>query len=266
MEIAIRPDTEAACSLVAAIIAKAVRAKPDLVLGLATGRTMERLYARLAEMHRDEGLDFSRCRTFNLDEYIGLPVEHPGSYRYYMNQNLFNHINIDPANTFLPDGMAADIKAGCAAYEDKIAGCGGIDLQLLGIGADGHIGFNEPLSALRSRTRDKTLAEPTVKVNSTLFDNPDDMPRRAITMGVGTILDARSAVLLATGKSKAGIIAQAVEGPVTSMVTASALQFHPRCRVILDEDAATELRHQDYYRWVFEQDPDWAEYRAAAQG
>ncbi len=261
MELVIRPDTEAACNLVAAIIARAVRAKPDLVLGLATGRTMEQLYARLVAMHRDEGLDFSRCRTFNLDEYIGLPVEHPGSYRYYMNRHLFNHINIDPANTFLPDGMADDIKSGCAAYERKIAKSGGIDLQLLGIGADGHIGFNEPLSALRSRTRDKTLAEPTVNVNKTLFDNPDEMPHRAITMGVGTILDAHSIVLLATGKSKSGIIARAVEGPVTSMVTASALQFHPQCRVVVDEDAAADLQHQDYYRWIFAHDPDWAEYR-----
>ncbi|MDD4101493.1 MAG: glucosamine-6-phosphate deaminase [Kiritimatiellae bacterium] len=263
MELVIRPDTEAACNLVAAIIAKAVREKPDLVLGLATGRTMERLYARLAAMHRDEGLDFSRCRTFNLDEYIGLPVEHPGSYRYYMNRHLFNHINIDPANTFLPDGMAADIKVGCAAYEKKIVESGGIDLQLLGIGADGHIGFNEPLSGLKSRTRDKTLAEPTINVNRTLFTNPNDMPRRAITMGVGTILDARSVILLATGKSKADIIAKAVEGPITSMVTASALQLHQQCRVVVDEDAATELQHQDYYRWIFDHDPDWDEYRTA---
>jgi len=261
MEIAIRPDTNAACNLVADIIANAISEKPDLVLGLATGRTMEQLYARLAEMHRNDGLDFSRCRTFNLDEFIGLPVEHPGSYRYYMNHHLFNNINIDPANTFLPDGMAADIKAGCAAYEQKIAECGGIDLQLLGIGADGHIGFNEPLSSLCSRTRDKTLDESTIKVNSTLFDNPDEMPRSAITMGVGTILDARSIVLLATGKSKAGIIAQAVEGPVTSMVTASALQFHQKCRIVVDEDAAAKLQHHNYYRWIFNHDPDWAKYR-----
>lgn len=265
MELIIRPDTAAACGLVASLIAKALREKPDLVLGLATGRTMEQLYARLVALHQNEGLDFSRCRTFNLDEYIGLPIEHPGSYRYYMNHHLFNRINIDPANTFLPDGMAKDIKTACAAYEHKIAECGGIDLQLLGIGAAGHIGFNEPLSGLKSRTRDKTLAEPTIRVNRSLFSNPDDMPRRAITMGVGTILDARSIIMLATGSSKASIIAQAVEGPITSMVTASVLQLHSLCRVVVDEDAAVDLQQHDYYRWIFEHDPDWVEYRDLPQ-
>ncbi len=265
MELIIRPDTDEACGLVASLIAKAISDKPDLVLGLATGRTMEQLYAKLVEMHRSSGLDFSRCRTFNLDEYIGLPLEHPSSYRYYMDFNLFNHINIDRNNTFLPDGMAKDVKAACAAYERKIEESGGIDLQLLGIGADGHIGFNEPISSLRSRTRDKTLAEPTVNVNKTLFANQDEMPQRAITMGVGTILDARSIIMLATGRSKAGIISKAVEGPVTSMVTASAIQFHPLCRVVVDEDAAVDLQHQDYYRWIFEHDPDWAAYRGATE-
>lgn len=158
MELVIQPDAECAAKLVASLIAKALREKPHLVLGLATGRTMERVYNILVRLHREEGLDFSLCRTFNLDEYIGLPPEHPGSYRYYMDLHLFNHINIDHRNTFLPDGMAADRNAACRHYEETIAEFGGIDLQLLGIGADGHIGFNESLSALRSRTRDKALA------------------------------------------------------------------------------------------------------------
>jgi len=261
MELVIQPDAERAACLVASLIAKSLRAKPHLVLGLATGRTMERVYMHLVKMHRDEGLDFSLCRTFNLDEYIGLQPDHPGSYRYYMDQHLFNHINIDHRNTFLPDGMASDVKNSCIRYEERIREFGGIDLQLLGIGADGHIGFNESLSALRSRTREKALAPSTIAVNRTLFKNPEEMPKRAITMGVGTILDARSIILLVTGSTKADILAKAVEGPITSMVSASALQLHPQCRVVVDEHAAVKLEAQDYYRWIFETEPEWAEYR-----
>lgn len=261
MELVIQPDAEHAANLVALLIAKALREKPHLVLGLATGRTMERVYNILVRMHREEGLDFSLCRTFNLDEYIGLRPDDPNSYRYYMDKHLFSQINIDRRNTFLPDGMARDIKASCRSYEEHIAECGGIDLQLLGIGADGHIGFNEPLSALRSRTRDKALTPSTIAVNSTLFKDPKSMPTRAITMGVGTILDARSAILLVTGSSKAEILAKAAEGPITSMVTASALQLHPACRVVVDEHAAVNLKAQDYYRWIFATEPEWAEFR-----
>jgi len=262
MELVIQPDAERAARLVAALIAKALRAKPHLVLGLATGRTMERVYLHLVKMHREEGLDFSLCRTFNLDEYIGLRPEHPGSYRYYMDEHLFNHINIDHRNTFLPDGMAVDVKASCLRYEERIQEFGGIDLQLLGIGADGHIGFNESLSALRSRTREKALAPSTIAANRTLFKNPEEMPTRAITMGVGTILDARTIILLVTGSTKAEILAKAVEGPITSMVSASALQLHPQCRVVVDEHAAVKLTAQDYYRWIFETEPEWADYRS----
>lgn len=261
MELVIQPDAERAAGLVASLIAKALREKPYLVLGLATGRTMERVYKNLVRMHREEGLDFSLCRAFNLDEYIGLPPENPGSYRYYMDQHLFNHINIDHRNTFLPDGMAGDIKASCLRYEERIKAFGGIDLQLLGIGADGHIGFNESLSALRSRTREKALAPSTIAANRALFKNPEEMPKRAITMGVGTILDARTIILLVTGSSKADILAKAVEGPITSMVSASALQLHPQCRVVVDEHAAVRLEAQDYYRWIFDTEPEWAEYR-----
>jgi len=261
MELVIQPDAEHAARLVASLIAKALLEKPHLVLGLATGRTMERVYNHLVRMHREEGLDFSLCRTFNLDEYIGLRPDHPGSYRHYMDQHLFNHINIDHRNTYLPDGMAADLKAACRHYEEMIHEFGGIDLQLLGIGSDGHIGFNESLSALRSRTRDKALAPSTIAVNSTLFADPAEMPRRAITMGVGTILDAHAIILLVTGSSKADIVTKAVEGPITSMVSATALQLHPQCRVVVDEAAAVNLQAQDYYRWVFETEPEWAEFR-----
>jgi glucosamine-6-phosphate deaminase len=213
-------------------------------------------------MHQEEGLDFSLCRTFNLDEYVGLAPTDPHSYRYYMNEKLFKRVNIDLRNTHLPHGTAPDLKAECERYEVLMKSVGGIDLQLLGIGRDGHIGFNEPLSSLRSRTRDKSLTPDTIAVNSTLFgDQPERMPRRAMTMGVGTILDAREIVMLATGAGKAGIMARAVEGPVTSMVTASALQLHPACKVIVDEAAAGDLQAKDYYRWIFENEPDWAQYR-----
>lgn len=262
MEVIIRPDRECACLLTARLIAKAARTKPNLVLGLATGRTMERVYEILAEMHRRDKLDFSRCRTFNLDEYVGLGEKDENSYRFYMNKHLFSRINIRKSNTHLPDGKAADLDQECARYEAGIKKAGGIDLQLLGIGRDGHIGFNEPLSALRSRTRVKALAPATVAQNARYFKKPGDMPRRAITMGVGTILASRRCILLATGNSKADIIARAVEGPVTAMITASALQLHPRCTIIVDEEAALKLRGVEYYRWIFEHEPEWQEYHS----
>ena len=261
MEVIIRPDTASAADLTAHVIADALRAKPNLVLGLATGRTMERLYARLAQLHAEEGLSFAQIRTFNLDEYIGLPASDKHSYRHYMNEHLFNKVDIDLANTHLPNGVADNIDEECADYERRINDCGGIDLQILGIGNTGHIGFNEPLSAMYSRTRAKALTPQTVAQNSPLFDNPEDMPRRAITMGVGTILDARRCLLLATGQEKAGIIAKAVEGPVTSMISASAMQLHPKCTVIIDEPAASQLQQPDYYRWLFENEPEWEPYR-----
>lgn len=260
MEVLILPTAEKAAVLTARLIADGLRAKPDLVLGLATGRTMETVYDRLAEMHRSGGLDFSLCRTFNLDEYIGVPPADERSYRFYMNRHLFSRVNLDPRNTHLPDGLAPDLKAACRAYEEKIRSCGGIDLQLLGIGADGHIGFNEPLSSLMSRTRDKMLTPDTLAQNAPLCGGMDRMPRRALTMGVGTILEARRCLMLVTGAAKAGILAKAVEGPVTSMVTASALQLHPHCRVIVDEAAAAQLQGSDYYRWIFANEPEWEPY------
>lgn len=261
MELIIRPDKEAAALLVARIVASEVRTNPLAVLGLATGSTMESVYRHLVRLHRETQLDFARVRTFNLDEYVGLEPTDPHSYRHFMNEHLFTRVNINLTQTHLPDGRAADLAAECRHYEKLITEAGGIDLQLLGIGKSGHIGFNEPLSALKSRTREKALTPTTIKQNAPFFGGADKMPRRAITLGVGTILDARRCILLATGEAKADIIAQAVEGPITSMVTASALQLHPKATVIVDEAAAAKLKEQEYYRWIFANEPEWEEFR-----
>ena len=262
MEVIIRPDADRAATLAARLIAARLRDKPDLVLGLATGRTMERVYARLAELHEGGGLDFSRARSFNLDEYIGLSAQDERSYRHYMNRHLFSRVNIDLENTHLLDGTAPDLKAEAARYEALIRAAGGSDLQLLGIGGAGHIGFNEPLSALMSRTRDKALTPTTLKQNAPMFGgDPEKVPKRALTMGVGTILDARELLVLVTGAAKAEILARAVEGPITAVVSASAIQLHPSCKVIVDEDAAGKLKGRDYYDWIFRNEPEWAAFR-----
>jgi glucosamine-6-phosphate deaminase len=261
MDVIIRPTREAACGLVARLIAGELRRKPHLVLGLATGTTMEGVYRELVRMHREEKLDFSLCRTFNLDEYIGLPPAHPNSYHRFMRERLFDHVNVDVRNTHLPDGLAPDLDAECRRYEEMIHDVGGIDLQILGIGKAGHIGFNEPLSAFRSRTRVKALSPATVAQNAPQFARPSDMPRRAITMGVGTILDTSRCILLATGAPKADIVARAVEGPIAGVVSATALQLHPRCNVVVDEEAAAKLKGADYYRWIFENEPEWEAFR-----
>jgi glucosamine-6-phosphate deaminase len=263
MEVIIQPDAAAAAELTAKLLAREIRKNPKIVLGLATGRTMEAVYAELARMHREEKLDFSGCRTFNLDEYDGLGPDHPGSYHRFMQVHLFQRVNIAPSNAHLPNGLAEDMPAECARYEALIHECGGIDVQLLGIGRDGHIGFNEPLSALLSRTREKALAPATIRQNAQFFGGIKKVPRRGITMGVGTILDSRRCLLLATGLEKASVLARAVEGPITAMISASALQLHPRCCVIVDEDAATELRGTEYYRWIFQSEPEWEDFRVA---
>ena len=261
MEVIIQKTAADAVKLTAKIMADALRHNPEMVFGLATGATMEAVYAELSRMHREENLDFANAKSFNLDEYIGLPAEDKNSYRYYMDKHLFNNINIKKVNTHLPNGMTDDVKGEGARYEAAIAAVGGIDLQLLGIGMDGHIGFNEPLSSLNSRTRDKGLTPATLQQNGIYFDPPESMPRRAFTMGVGTILDARRLLMLVTGESKAKIIAQAIEGPVRSMITASAIQFHNNATVIVDEAAASCLENTEYYRWNFNNEPDWEPYR-----
>jgi glucosamine-6-phosphate deaminase len=250
MEVIIQPNAEMAAQTVADLIARALSAKPDLALGLATGCTMEPVYDRLVQKHRIEELDFSRCRTFNLDEYVELPPDDSCSYHYFMQQRFFERVNIDLRNTHLPDGMADDLEAECANYEKLIQANGGIDLQMLGIGLNGHLGFNEPLSAFRSRTRVQTLSRVTRMQNAPLFPKPKQVPRRAITMGVGTILEARRCVLLATGSEKAEIVASAIEGPLTAMITATAMQLHPACTMVLDAEAAGNLRENDHYQWI----------------
>jgi glucosamine-6-phosphate deaminase len=242
MEILLAANEERAAERAAGLIAAALRAEPALVLGLATGRTMERVYAHLVRLHRDQGLDFSACTTFNLDEYAGLPAAHPGAYRRYMDEHLFRAVNVRPERTFVPDGMAADLDAEGRRYEALIGAAGGIGLQLLGLGLTGHIGFNEPPADFASRTRPVALHPLTRAQNAECFGgDPGAVPARAITMGVATILAARRCLLLATGPGKAAILAAALEGPVTPAVPASVLQRHPDCVVIADEAAAARL-------------------------
>jgi glucosamine-6-phosphate deaminase len=258
MDVIIRPTSAEAAMLAARLIADALRVKPHLVLGLATGRTMERVYDQLADMR----LDFAACRTFNLDEYIGVPPEDEHSYRSYMSQRLFGRVNIRLTNTHVPDGMAPDLGTEAARYERLIREAGGIDLQLLGIGEDGHIGFNEPVSSLMSRTREKALSPATRRQNASMFGgDADRVPKRALTMGVGTILDAHRVVLLATGPAKSAVLARAVEGPITAMISASALQLHPHCTVVLDDDSACALTQREYYDWAFQNEPEWERYQ-----
>ena len=254
-------DYKAMSRKAANIISAQVIMKPASVLGLATGSSPIGTYDQLVAWYQKDDLDFAQIHTVNLDEYVGLPPDNPCSYRHYMNHHLFDRVNIDKRNTRVPDGMAADLDAACREYEEAIGKAGGIDLQLLGIGRDGHIGFNEPLSALRSRTRVKSLTDTTVAENCTLFQDPKSMPRRAITMGVGTILESRRIIMLVTGKAKAEVLAAAVEGPITAMISASAIQLHPACTVVVDEAAASRLKGVDYYRWIFANEPEWEEFR-----
>src|SRR6185437_11111737 len=181
---------------------------------------------------------------------------HEQSYHYFMHENFFKHVNIPRQNIHIPSGTTSNYRAFCQWYENRIKQCGGIDVQILGIGSDGHIAFNEPGSSLTSRTRLKTLAKQTIDDNARFFAARDEVPIYAITMGVGTILEARKALLLATGRKKAHAVAAAVEGPVTAMITASALQMHPSCQVMLDEEAASSLKMREYYEWVQKKKPD----------
>jgi len=257
MEILIQENADAGCTLSARIIARLVREKPDAVLGLATGRTPLRLYQELIRLHREDGLDFSRVTTFNLDEYVGLPPTNGQSYRWFMTEHLFRHINLDPRRTHVPDGTAADLHAECRDYETRIEAAGGIDLQLLGLGRNGHIGFNEPTGSLRSRTWIKILSEQTLRDNSSVFGDIATMPRHAITMGIGTILDARRVLLLAFGPTKVRAVVDMIEGPLAAICPASALQLHPRATVILDESSSAGLQYADHYRWVDQHKLDW---------
>ena len=228
--------------LAADIFQELINAKPDCVLGLATGSTPLPLYRELIQREKDGKLSFAQVRSANLDEYKGLSGDHPQSYRYFMNENLFNHISIDPANTIVPDGLAEDAEAMCAEYERKIEAMGGVDIQLLGIGHDGHIGFNEPCDHFPVATHEVELEEITRQANKRFFDSIDEVPTAAYTMGIGTVMAARKVLLLATGKDKAEIVYKSFFGPVDPMVPASILQFHGDVTVIVDEAAGSLIK------------------------
>ena len=258
MEIIIKENGQVASEAAARVVARIIREKPNAVLGLATGSTPLPLYKELIRLHKEEGLDFSEVTSFNLDEYVGLPKEHEQSYHKFMWDNLFQHINIAPERVHIPDGMAEDIPRFCETYEYAIKAGGGIDVQILGIGSDGHVGFNEPTSSFGSRTRIKTLTQQTVADNARFFDGDESqVPRHCITMGIGTIMEARMNIMLAFGEGKAEAIGATVEGPVTSMMPASILQHHPCAKVFVDEASASQLTLSDYYRWVYDGKPDW---------
>lgn len=258
MDIIIREDYEAMSDYAAEVIANFVKSKPDCVLGLATGSTPIGTYKRLIRMHQ-EGLDFSRVKTFNLDEYygIGMDLEKPyhldQSYARFMHEELFKHINIKKENIHIPDGLAKDPEAYCKWYEDQIKKAGGIDLQLLGLGRDGHWGFNEPGSSLGSRTRIQALNKQTLDDNYEAFYKKANIPREqmphfAITMGIGTILEAKNILMLVSGAKKADIVAKCLEGPITSQITATAIQLHSGgITVVLDRAAASKLEHLEHY-------------------
>ena len=254
-EVVIVPDARAAGALVADAIARAIEARPDAVLGLATGSTPLPVYEALRG--RLAGTDLSRVRGFALDEYVGIDPAHPQSYRSVISREVVAPLGLDPARVHVPDGSPAGIEHAGADYEAAIEAAGGVDLQILGIGTDGHIGFNEPGSSFASSTRVKTLTEQTRRDNARFFDTIDDVPMHCITQGLGTILRARHLVLLAFGEGKAAAVAAAVEGPLSASAPGSAIQLHPHATVVLDEAAATDLAHADYYRYAYANKPAW---------
>ena len=255
MEVVIKRDYEQMSKAAAQLVVDVLNTKPNAVLGMATGSTPLGLYQELVRLYKAGHVDFSRVTTFNLDEYVGLPANHPQSYHYFMREHFFQHVNIPQHNINIPSGTTSNYPAFCHWYEGRIAECGGIDVQILGIGTDGHIAFNEPGSSLSSRTRLKTLSKQTIDDNARFFERRESVPVYAITMGVGTILDARRLVLVASGKTKAKAIAHAVEGPVTSMVTASAIQLHRDATVIVDGEAAAGLTMREYYEFIYAAKP-----------
>lgn len=248
MEVIIVDSSEQVAQIGAQFVVELVRRKRNAVLGLATGFTPITTYQKLIKAYRDNEVSFADVRTFNLDEYLGVGVNDTHSFRRFMNEQFFAHIDIVPDNTHLPDGLCANPRAEGRRFEALIKNCGGIDLQILGIGRNGHIGFNEPSSSLASRTRIKTLT-PQTRIDN-FGEQYQHAPLHAITMGIGTILDARHVLLLAHGETKARAIANAVEGPISSMCPASALQQHARVTIVADEAAAQLLEQREYYRWA----------------
>jgi glucosamine-6-phosphate deaminase len=250
MRVLIHATPELAADCVAGLMVERLAAQPAAVLGLATGGTMEAVYARLIAAYRAGQVSFARARSFNLDEYVGLAPDHPCSYWHYMREYLFSQVDFAAGATHLPRGDAADAEAEAARYEAEIVAAGDIGLQLLGLGFNGHIGFNEPTSSLSSLTRIKTLTASTRQANARFFERFEDVPRLAITMGIGTILRAGEVLLLAYGAGKADAVAAMIEGPLAASCPASALQLHRKVTVVLDEAAAGRLALRDYYEAV----------------
>lgn len=258
MELVIVDDAAAGARLVGATIARLVTGQASPVLGLATGSTPLPVYDDLVRRYNEGSVSFAHVRGFALDEYVGLPREHPESYRAVLQREIVGRVDFAPDAVTTPDGWSDDSRAACDQYESAIADAGGIDLQILGVGTDGHIGFNEPTSSLASPTRIKTLTQQTREDNARFFhDDVGQVPRHVLTQGIGTILRAGHLVLLAWGSNKAEAVAATVEGPVTSMVPSSALQLHPHATVVVDAAAGSQLRLADYYRQVYAGKPDW---------
>lgn len=254
-EVVIVEDKEAAGALVAEEIVSLIQSRPDAVLGLATGSTPLPVYQALRS--RISGVDVSRVRGFALDEYVGIDPAHPESYRSVITREVVEPLGLDPQRIHVPNGAVETIQRAGEDYEAAIAEAGGVDLQILGIGTDGHIGFNEPGSSFASITRVKTLTAQTREDNARFFDSIDDVPMHCITQGLGTILRARHLVLLAFGEGKAQAVADAVEGPLSAILPGSAIQLHPHATVVVDEAAASKLRLADYYRYTFANKPSW---------
>lgn len=257
MEVVIVPDAAAGGELIAEAIAALIARKPEALLGVATGSTPLPIYRSLAARVTAGTLAVDKLRVCQLDEYVGLPAGHPESYRSVIAREVLEPLGLGLDCFLGPDGTSTDIPAACAEYDAELKAAGGVDLQILGIGTDGHIGFNEPCSSLASRTRIKTLTPQTREDNARFFDSLDEVPHHVITQGIGTILEARHLVLLATGAGKAEAVAATVEGPLAALVPASALQLHPHATVVVDEAAATHLKHSDYFRATYAAKPEW---------
>ena len=241
MNVCVYPNGDLASIAAAVLIAGQVIDKPKSVLGLATGSTPLPIYRELIAMWHRGVIDFGSVTTYNLDEYVGLGPDHPCSYRRFMQENLFSHINVPQDNIHIPNGLAADVDAECAAYDAAIAAAGRLDLQLLGLGANGHIGFNEPAAVFTTHSYCVKLTEQTLKDNRRFFEDGAPMPTHALTMGIASIMQAKRIVLVATGKNKAAAVRAMIEGPVDPMVPASILQMHRHATILLDADAASLL-------------------------
>jgi glucosamine-6-phosphate deaminase len=264
MEVIILPTAADVGDLAADKIASVVADRPTAVIGLATGSSPADIYANLAHRVQQGRLSFARATAFALDEYVGIPIDHPASYAQVISKHVVEPLGFEREQVHVPDGRAADLADAARDFEEAIASAGGIDLQILGIGANGHIGFNEPTSSFASRTRLKTLASRTREDNARFFSDVSEVPMYCLTQGLGTILEARELLLVAQGEAKSEAVALAIEGPLSSMVPASALQLHPHATVIVDEDAASRLRLVEYYRHTYKNKPAWQRFSAPA--